>query len=66
MNLIKANRIEWTESKSLKGKSERASQSISRAMKTQEAGHPFDRQLLRILPGNRLWPYHYHACQREI
>jgi hypothetical protein len=66
MNLIKAIRIEWTERKLLKGKSERASQSIGRAMKTQEAGHPFDRQLLRILPGKRPWPYHYHASQREI
>jgi hypothetical protein len=48
MNLIKANSIEWAERKSTYGKSERASLSIGRAMKAQEAGHPFENQLLQI------------------
>jgi hypothetical protein len=66
MNLINANRIEWAERKSLEGKSERASQSIGRAMKAQEAGHLFDLQRLRVPLGKRPWPNHYHASQREI
>jgi mannose-6-phosphate isomerase-like protein (cupin superfamily) len=35
-------------------------------MKAQEAGHPFESQLLRIPPSKRPWPYHFHASQREV
>jgi hypothetical protein len=66
MILIKANSIEWTERKSPKGKYERASMSIGRAMKAKEAEHPFESQLLRIPPGKRPWPYHYHTSQWEV
>jgi hypothetical protein len=63
MNLIKANSIERTERKSPKGKYEGASLNIGRAMKAQEAEHPFEIQLLRNPPGKRPWRYHFHASQ---
>ena len=35
-------------------------------MKAQEAGPLFEIQLLRIPPGRRPWPYHFHASQWEV
>jgi uncharacterized cupin superfamily protein len=66
MNLIKANSIEWTERQSPKGKFQGAFLAIGRAMKAQENKHPFEILILRILPGKRPWPYHYHASQWEF
>ena len=63
MNLIKANSIEWTERQSPKGKYQGAFLAIGRAMKAEENKHPFEILILRIPPGKRPWPYHYHASQ---
>jgi hypothetical protein len=66
MNLIKANSIEWTERQSPKGKYKGAFLAIGGAMKAQESKHPFEILILRIPPGKRPRPYHFHGSQWEF
>jgi mannose-6-phosphate isomerase-like protein (cupin superfamily) len=65
MNHLRANKIKWSGYRSPKGGYEGADLRIGHAMKAGESGHPFEIQLLRIPPGKRPWPYHFHASQWE-
>jgi mannose-6-phosphate isomerase-like protein (cupin superfamily) len=58
--------IEWEAYRSPKGSFEGAEYFIEEAMRADENRHPFSVLLLRIPPGKRPWPFHWHAAQWEF
>ena len=66
MNHVSQNDIEWSSYKSPKGGFEGAGLNYGAAMKARDSGHPFEAMLLRVPPGQRPWPYHFHASQWEF
>ena len=66
MNHISQSEIKWSTHKSPKGGFESTRLDYGAAMKARDAGHPFEVTLLRIPPGKRPWPYHFHASQWEF
>lgn len=72
MNKTNQNQVEWTETKSPKGKYHLFRRHLSLALGgkkdagTWGGGHPFDVEMTRVPPGKTNWPYHAHSTQWEM
>ncbi|MEW6752846.1 MAG: cupin domain-containing protein [Candidatus Latescibacterota bacterium] len=66
VNRVRNGSLEWSPYRSPQGRFEGADLRIGHAMEARQSGHPFEVELLRIPPGQRPWPYHWHASQWEF